>query len=661
MIEGAAGQPVAGETEASARPGESRAPALFSLVAVLTLLALEMVRLSGPLLDSAYTRGGAPLAALAAVLTYAAPGPAAALLLDSTRRAARPWPATLLAGAVSLGLLRLVVQGLRGEARVAAGLLTVALAVAVLVLAFSVLADRPGGGRATSGAVLTGAAGSVGLQLALGTWDAPWRPTEAGWSVAVAVVTLLVLLALRAGREVVTGPKRVGNRWTLGPALALSALMVANPAFSAAQSGLPLALAGPVLALGLLGAVLVVERSARWAGRPGRLVGPAALLVVSVAVSLQVTGSTLLRSALVLAALVAAQSSLGLLLEAATTRTTGHHPARSGPPRWTGAFTASLAGLATIVPLLLFQLDYDVRLGFPNPVVLVVTAGLLAAAALRSAGRAGQSQGAPPQAGVLALLAAGLLVLVGTGFCVTGWLQHRLPEAGTSTGRLVSWNLHYGVSPAGVVDLEAVARVIEAHDPDVVLLQEVSRGWVQGGGVDMATWLSQRLDRPFAFGPAADGRFGNVILARSGLSDVRVVSLPYGAGPQRRSALTATSQLGARPTTVTSLHLQNRADNAPTRIAQIKTFLRADRNATQVLGGDLNAIPGSTEVSLLVGAGYLGALDTVGDAGALTAPSTAPVRRIDWVLGRGTAFERAEVLTGILLSDHLPLVVALRP
>ncbi len=394
---------------------------------------------------------------------------------------------------------------------------------------------------------------------------------------------------------------------------------------------------------------------------------PAVLLVGSVAVSLQVTGTTLPRSALVLAALVTAQVSAGLLLASACSSTAGQprSEALAAAPRGTTGVAAGVAGLTTIVPLLLFQLDYDVRLGFPNPVVLVVTAALLAAAGLRGTGRGTASRGTAsrgtaPRDRQPALTAAVLMVLVGTGFALAGWLPGRSAEAAPFTGRVVSWNLHYGVSPDGVVDLEAVARVIEAHDPDVVLLQEVSRGWVQGGGVDMATWLSQRLDRPLAFAPAADGRFGNVILARGPLSDVRVRSLPYGDGPQRRSALTAATRLGTGSAVVTSIHLQNRAENAPTRVAQIETFLGADGDDTQLLGGDLNALPGSTEVELLSGAGFVSAVDTVGNPAALTAPSKGPTRRIDWVFGRGTAFEQAEVLTDVTLSDHLPLVVLVR-
>jgi endonuclease/exonuclease/phosphatase family metal-dependent hydrolase len=227
---------------------------------------------------------------------------------------------------------------------------------------------------------------------------------------------------------------------------------------------------------------------------------------------------------------------------------------------------------------------------------------------------------------------------------------------------VLSWNLHYGVSSAGSVDLEAVARTIEAHDPDAVLLQEVSRGWVQGGGVDMATWLSNRLHRQFTFAPAADGRFGNVILSRRDARDVRIQPLPYGDGPQQRSALSAAVEVGQDRVRVTSIHLQNRRANTPTRLRQLETYLasiEADRPDTRaIIGGDLNAEPGSPEVALLTEAGFVSAIDAVGDPGALTSPATNPQRRIDWVFSRGVTVRSADVLADARSSDHLPIVIA---
>jgi endonuclease/exonuclease/phosphatase family metal-dependent hydrolase len=266
--------------------------------------------------------------------------------------------------------------------------------------------------------------------------------------------------------------------------------------------------------------------------------------------------------------------------------------------------------------------------------------------------------------------AAGVLLVVGTAVAgATGYRQQHpqeAPLATAGTGRVLTWNLHYGVSPEGAVDLEDTARTIEAQDPDVILLQEVSRGWVLGGGVDMAGWLAARLDRQVVFAPAADVQFGNAILARRSPTEVRATTLPYGAGPQHRSALSARVDVAGRPVLVTSVHLQHRAANTPTRLLELQTLLAAlgpaDRGGpARLVGGDLNATPGSRELALVRDAGFVSAVDTAGQPAAVTSPSIDPVRRIDWVLGRGATFRRAEVLTGAQTSDHLPVVAEVRP
>ena len=75
--------------------------------------------------------------------------------------------------------------------------------------------------------MLFGAAASVGLQLALGTWDAPWRQSVLGWSVAVVLVALTVLLAVLARRDDPPGPARaVRGLWVLGAGSALVVLLL---------------------------------------------------------------------------------------------------------------------------------------------------------------------------------------------------------------------------------------------------------------------------------------------------------------------------------------------------------------------------------------------------------------------------------------------------
>lgn len=131
--------------------------------------------------------------------------------------------------------------------------------------------------------------------------------------------------------------------------------------------------------------------------------------------------------------------------------------------------------------------------------------------------------------------------------------------------------------------------------------------------------------------------------------------LPYGAGPQKRSALRAVVPLGGTEVAVTSVHLQHRESNTPTRLEQVAVLLEHLGDEAVVLGGDLNAEPGWPEVTALLEAGFTSAQDAVGDPAALTSPSTEPRHRIDWLLVRGYEVRTHEVLP-VTASDHRPLV-----
>ena len=80
------------------------------------------------------------------------------------------------------------------------------------------------------------------------------------------------------------------------------------------------------------------------------------------------------------------------------------------------------------------------------------------------------------------------------------------------------------------------------------------------------------------------------------------------------------------PVRVTSVHLQHRAYNTPTRLDQLAVPLAAEpAHGPGVDAGDLNARPGRPEIDLVTSTGYLSAIDTAGDPTALTSPSTDSV------------------------------------
>ena len=634
-------------------PPDAGTATRVALVALVTVLAVDAVRAAGPVLDRAFAVSTVAVAG-AALVAFVGAGLLAALALLGTGRRADGAASgrTALVAVAALGVARLVTQAVHDEARFVAGLVTASLAVAALVLATTLVAGRAGGGRQAALGITLGTGLSAALQLALGTWDPLWRGGVLGTVVAVALVVLALGVAVVARGETASGRPR--RTWVLGPALALVVMVLGNPAFAASQSHLPLMAAGTatVLASALTAWLLLVPRimarPVRWAS--------VALLPVSTAVAFLATGVASLVAVLV------AEVALGVVLTVALkTR-------RPAPP---GILRTSLAtagvGLGLVVVLLVYLLDYDVPLGVDNAWVVVLAAAVLAAGGLRfrsPAADAGAREPAPP----LRANALRFLVLPSVALLLVGWATAALAAPAPAVDRdpasfvVLDWNLHYGVAAHTAVDLEQIARTIEAQGPDVVALQEVSRGWVLGGGSDMLTWLGHRLGMHVAFAPAADQQFGNALLSRTELTDVEVIPLPYGAGPQDRSALTALVDApGGERVRVTSVHLQHRDDSADTRLEQLAALEAAlPADGPSVLAGDLNAGPGSAELGALDDAGWASAMDTAGAEDVLTHPSNDPEVRIDWVLGRdGVTFAEARVLADDS-SDHLALVTEAR-
>ena len=307
------------------------------------------------------------------------------------------------------------------------------------------------------------------------------------------------------------------------------------------------------------------------------------------------------------------------------------------------------------------MLDYDVPLPVDNVWVVVLTALGLALSGLRRRTPGAAAALTSPDRLPRRMSSVRLLILPALVLAIVGLVPSTTSTTGADVPAraadepltLVSWNLHYGVAPGTAVDLEGIAATIEAEDPDVVTLQEVERGWVFGGGADMATWLAHRLDMTVRFAPAADHQFGNAVLARSELTDVVVHPLPYGDGPQNRSALATTlTTADGTALRVTSIHTQHRESNTPTRLAQLEALAEAEPVVPPaLLAGDLNAEPGWPEIELLESAGWVAS-----DSELLTSPADDPAYKIDWVFGQGVTFATTTVST-TPYSDHRPVVV----
>ena len=264
---------------------------------------------------------------------------------------------------------------------------------------------------------------------------------------------------------------------------------------------------------------------------------------------------------------------------------------------------------------------------------------------------------APPVAGPrwgtgAAILVTALAILVPLTALVT------LPAAASveppATFRVMTYNIHQGYDAGNVPALDALVDTIGREAPDVVVLQEVVRGWLIDGQHDVVGVLAARLGMSYVFGPNIGDLYGNAVLSRYPMTDVRRVAFAKepGARYQPRGAIL----VSIAGVLVVATHLDEHADASAIRLEQVRTLLR-EWNGRQpaIIACDCNALPEAPELALIDAAGF-GDLAAQAGGKALTFPAAAPHERIDYLFGIGVQAAQAHVVDSTA-SDHRAVVV----
>jgi endonuclease/exonuclease/phosphatase family metal-dependent hydrolase len=232
--------------------------------------------------------------------------------------------------------------------------------------------------------------------------------------------------------------------------------------------------------------------------------------------------------------------------------------------------------------------------------------------------------------------------------------------------RIVTLNVLHGYPDfVGFEDRRArLAKALDALEPDVVLLQEVSdtRRWG-----NLADWLGRRSSMHVAYARANGSRRrigfaeGCAILSRLPILTARRITLRPKAEPwETRIALWATLDTGdAAPIAIATAHLAR--GNSGVTAGQARDLARqASTLGVMFIGGDLNAPSGSAALRGLTDAGFTDLLSG-GIDHALAAQRSAAtwyVEQAAWVMRP----EELEAWTGDRspISDHPAILVELR-
>lgn len=482
-----------------------------------------------------------------------------------------------------------------------------------------------------------------------GTLDLPWMPGAIEHLLTLVILVAVVLAAYQTIRFDALSPSEMPLAPTarfigLGSGLALWLVAAGNIGFGELRSELSIPGAFSLQATGVLLALVAVasslvsrnsRRESFWLPLAMGLIGALVVLAWQNSWSrwLDLAGVLVFAFVVTLLTMQAANGSTPFI--------------SAGRWRTAAALTTGMLLQAGFVFL------YSARTGpmqlFMAPLAVLTISALVAA----HFANAGAPKGYVVQRVIAVASIAAILTF--------GWLLYDEPElsytsAETTALTVMTYNIQEGFSNDKHWNLEETARTIEASDPDIVLLQEITRGWLPMSSVDQVRWLAERLGMDYAYaGNSYDGLWGNAILSRVPI--VSTDSIVFSTTDNlRRGAVAIEVDTADGPMRVISTHLDNPRAAIDTRLEQIAELIAFWGGSTPaIVAGDFNADPGSAEWQAMIDAGFV-------DVGEGTSETTSEdERRIDYIFVTPDMAVTSYAVPEVWTADHRPVVVELGP
>jgi endonuclease/exonuclease/phosphatase family metal-dependent hydrolase len=206
-------------------------------------------------------------------------------------------------------------------------------------------------------------------------------------------------------------------------------------------------------------------------------------------------------------------------------------------------------------------------------------------------------------------------------------------------------------------DPVAVGRVMREARPHVVIVQEAPR-FLRWRSACAA--IARRAGLVWVCGGRESG--ANLVLSTLAVRTLACHDIPFSAQPKlhQRGAAVAVLELAGSAFAVAGTHLDLIEQPRLAHLDELAAFVKGRLpDVPLVVGGDLNALPGSDTWRRLEAFG-VDAFAAVGAGDGNTYSSTAPVRRIDALFADPRLRPvRAEVLDSDdvrVASDHRPLL-----
>jgi len=241
--------------------------------------------------------------------------------------------------------------------------------------------------------------------------------------------------------------------------------------------------------------------------------------------------------------------------------------------------------------------------------------------------------------------------------------------------RILSYNIHRAIGFDRRFEPGRIIEILQEHNADIVLLQEVDEGVPRSRELKLAKELAEALEYPYyAMGHNVSlrkGWYGNATLSRFPIIKERNIDLTVGIRKRRGCQHTTINIQNSKsqefPLEVFNLHLGLSARERQKQagiLSRSQEFESLDKNTACLVGGDFNDWRSLLRAFYIEGFGFKCATDKnnrVGLPKAIkTYPSFAPRGGLDRLYYRGNirlhSAKRCRFKVSKIASDHLPII-----
>jgi len=171
-----------------------------------------------------------------------------------------------------------------------------------------------------------------------------------------------------------------------------------------------------------------------------------------------------------------------------------------------------------------------------------------------------------------------------------------LIDAAEMNIKVMTYNIHHGISHDGKMDIDAIASVIQESGAEVIGLQEVDKRFFRTLFQDQVKMLAQKLNMYYYFGETFNilgAEYGNAILSKFPISSVN--NLQLDSKGEQRGILSAKLDINGKEVNFLVTHLSLNKNTRNVQVQQLKRYLDILEGEV-VLAGDFNTTPDRGEI-----------------------------------------------------------------